>query len=141
MNNKFGLNTYRIPWFTDDGRLAGFEYVNMCGDHVEFIDSDWKEWAKWSEKYNKGDIEQCTGLKDKSGKWIFKNDILKSNDGRDNLSYVVCWGHCGWCMKPNVESAKSYDLAPTDLYDIVGKIYDYSSPKVVFDNISEIDEE
>lgn len=74
--NKFGRHTYRIPWFSDDGRLAGFEYVNMCGDHVEFIGSSWESWARRSEKYIQGKIEQCTGLKDLKENLIYEGDII-----------------------------------------------------------------
>lgn len=73
-------------------------------------------------------ICQCTGLKDKNGKWIWENDVVR--DGHGNL-YKVFWQNnyyqFSWiCVKSDVLIGSKLDLWDFKSFEIevIGNIFD-----------------
>ena len=92
-----------------DGRLHAGAY---CDDGYT---GHWDEYEQ-----HEVIIEQCTGLRDKNGNLIYECDLLEAGGRR----YVVCWAHHGFVMRFTPDSALSYPLGGTDLFEIIGNIHE-----------------
>ena len=83
-----------------------------------------KDGSKWA--CNSKTICQCTGLKDKNGKLIWENDIVKTNNGR---LCKVFWFSSSLYQGYDLKPIESENPAPTKWniwYDIevIGNIFD-----------------
>lgn len=89
MNNDRQI--FRTPYFTDDGRFAGFEYRRFVNGRVEWVKDEWEPWVSKQDKLTPGPDEQCTGLKDKNNNLIYENDIcrVKAASGGYETTLVV----------------------------------------------------
>lgn len=116
MQNRF---KFRIPMFTDKGTFQEFQYLEL---------GDWIEGTLCG--YN-GDIQQCTGLKDKNGKLIYEGDILiqKEENGGPTKKLVIWEEDGGYLGLKDLK--KSFFGVVTFhrfgyTYEVIGNIYENS---------------
>lgn len=95
----------------------------------EFTSKDLESCDNWK-------VMQYTGLKDKNGKEIYENDIIRVNDDRDgDRTYEVIfekgcyWGNC--IYTPRITTPKKTLLSDLDFFvhqsqEIIGNIYENS---------------
>lgn len=95
----------------------------------EFTSKDLESCDNWK-------VMQYTGLKDKNGKEIYENDIIRVNDDRDgDRTYEVIfekgcyWGNC--IYTPRITTPQKTLLSDLDFFvhqsqEIIGNIYENS---------------
>lgn len=66
--------------------IEGFYSCDIWGDETEYILYDGQEYEIIPET-----VGQCTGLRDKNGKWIFEGDVVKAG----GYIFIVKFGKCG----------------------------------------------
>lgn len=119
-------------WLKEDKEMIEVEEMNFYNGELDFIG----DAITWMCKSNDCVLMQSTGLRDKNGKEIFEDDIIKVT----NLS------NCSWLevvsfsnnkamfvskeVKREVEETPLYDLFNTDIFEveIIGNIY--TNPKL-----------
>lgn len=115
---------FRTPWYLGN-KFAGFQYWGFEHGRVKLIGDCWESWVSKRDELTAKPDEQCVGLKDKKGNLIYEGDILGAGDRR----YVVCWAHHGFVMRFTPDSASSYPLGGTGLFEIVGNIHEQAGQK------------
>ena len=120
-------------WLKEDKEMIEVEEMNFYNGELDFIG----DAITWMCKSNDCVLMQSTGLRDKNGKEIFEDDIIKVT----NLS------NCSWLevvsfsnnkamfvskeVKREVEEIPLYDLFNTDIFEveIIGNIH--TNPELV----------
>ena len=100
---------------------------NMFTKHIKhgYGDLGYENWYR----VDPSTICQCTGLKDKSGKLIFENDIMEAHideDFPEDVSrFKVEWNGKGWVENhPDCVDREYLDDFDTEHFKVVGNIFD-----------------
>ena len=77
-------------------------------------------------------VGQCTGLKDKNGKWIFENDIVK--DTGSGICYFIKWfPECACYSLANKDGQMNFGCDELEMFlddlSVIGNIHD--NPKLL----------
>lgn len=130
MQDRFRLKF----WDNTDKELGEVINIDFDNGYVDFKTKD----RKTSTQIKCGELIQCTGLKDKNGKLIYENDIVKRNGDLLIVRYqeeMSCLApqhfylendkiiYCGreWFEEYNNEDCELYT---SNSYEVIGNIYE-----------------
>jgi len=108
--------------FYDDGGVTRIEHHT-----IEDIENSVLSWLHLKgQTWTLLSRDQCTGLKDKSGKLIYEGDIFIYPDSRTKTPQIVQWhsnmSAC-WMMVYEM-GANGFPFANTNLCEVIGNIHE-----------------
>jgi len=109
-------------WNLTTQDMQELESIDFSNGKVVQVNTD-GDRILWPDK--ECHLMQYTGLKDKNGVEIYKDDVVQYLDGEYSFSAVVEWGDFGWYLRgiePN-DNFSFEDTAPSVL-EVIGNIYE-----------------
>jgi uncharacterized phage protein (TIGR01671 family) len=103
------------------------KWVLLINDNENLLRTHYIEENMWTAEIYAIEVDstticQCTGLKDKNGKLIWENDIVKINNSKGNV--LITFGDFEIiCTIPN-EKYYKHRLEYDTEYEVVGNIFD-----------------
>lgn len=103
------------------------KWVLLINDNENLLRAHYIEENMWTAEIYAIEVDstticQCTGLKDKNGKLIWENDIVKINNSKGNV--LITFGDFEIiCTIPN-EKYYKHRLEYDTEYEVVGNIFD-----------------
>lgn len=103
------------------------KWVLLINDNENLLRAHYIEENMWTAEIYAIEVDstticQCTGLKDKNGKLIWENDIVKINNSKGNV--LITFGDFEIiCTIPN-EKYYKHRLEYDAEYEVVGNIFD-----------------
>lgn len=103
------------------------KWVLLINDNENLLRAHYIEENMWTAEIYAIEVDstticQCTGLKDKNGKLIWENDIVKINNSKGNV--LITFGDFEIiCTIPN-EKYYKHRLEYDTEYEVVGSVFD-----------------
>lgn len=103
------------------------KWVLLINDNENLLRAHYIEENMWTAEIYAIEVDstticQCTGLKDKNGKLIWENDIVKINNSKGNV--LITFGDFEIiCTIPN-EKYYKHRLEYDTEYEVVGNVFD-----------------
>ena len=124
MKNRFKFRVW------DKENFNYLEFEGFKKGEIEFnFDIDTNSiWIEFD--HNKYILEQCTGLKDKNGKLIYENDIVKFYFDNDEIIAVLIWDNDESRFYLNTTDyfkdkyVTDYEITKQEKYEVIGNIYE-----------------
>lgn len=104
-------------WYLDEKERYAILPIDLCFyPHCEI-----NEWIEIAPKT----LCQYTGLKDKNGKWIWENDIIK-HEISDTIGTVKWYqeDYVGWCVDDTIIDEQQFTDEMWNECEVIGNIFD-----------------
>lgn len=121
----------------------GYRIIDKNG--INYDELDYYEPSFISYVIDKTTICQCTGLKDKNGKLIWENDVVKKEFYTDYDAFanseeyigVVKYEDCAWCVSYKRDGYKcsspifmAMEYHDAEHFEVIGNIFDEGSDNI-----------